>query len=237
MTVPTGSPDGQAGTQQHGQVIVGKFSAAIAAGVTVLYSGPSAAWASFQIRVTTQTFGCVFSVAWFADSALTQGVGTDTWNVNHSTGLSAIYPVEAPFCKISVNNDTTTAAITGTIYVIGTQINAEVIKYPVTAQSLLLTNIAVLASATNSYHPSFIARGGGLFTFTPSDALGKLNVAIFAEDDGFNHLGTLYTLTGPTAPVSVLLSFPDQPLGVNVTNTDGAGPHSFGLALVIPGES
>lgn len=234
MTVPTGSPDGQAGTQQHGQVIIGRFLQPIAAGNTTLFSGASAAWASFQVRFTIQSFGAILTIEWFNDTALTQGVGTDTWNITHLTGLAMLYPVQAPFCRIHVTNDQTTAAITGTIYVIGTQINAERIRYIVTAQTVEQVAQTLLASASIAYHPAFIASGLATLTFTPTDALGKLSVSLFAEDEAFNHTGILYSNAGPTGQVVVQVSIPDAPLGVNIVNTDAGGPHSFGVTLVIP---
>lgn len=234
MTVPTGAPDWQTQTQQHGQVIVLVSNSPIAAGSTVLFSGASAAWASFQVRFTCQAFGAILTIDWFADAGLTEGVGTDSWNITHLTGLQMVYPVQAPYCRIKVTNNQTTAAIAGTIYVIGTQINVESTKYLVTAQTVLQTGITLAASGTNAYHPSFLARGNAQLTFTPTDATGKLSVSLFAEDQAFNHNATLYSNPGPTGQVTVPLQIPDQPLGLNIVNTDGAAPHSYDVALIIP---
>ena len=227
----TDSPDFQNVTQQHNQVIVLE-TGSIPVGTSTLFSGASSAWASFQIRATTTVRGGVLTVNWFADAALTVGVGSDSWKINHLTGLSAIYPVQAPFCKITFTNPSTAPA-SGTIYIVGTQLNAESTKYLVSSQFLVEQALSVPLSGDTTFFPSFLARGDATLTINPHDTAGKLRYELQITDNLFNLVGVLIGPLLPTGLTQVNFVVPDQPLALDILNTDATTAHVTDVTLVI----
>lgn len=228
----TDAPDFQTVTQQHGDVIV-IVSGVIAAGTQTLFQGASSSWASFQLRATMNSGSGIFIVDWFADSAMTEGVGNDAWLVSAVCGLSAIYPVQAPFCKVKFDC-TDTSAQSGTLYVVGTQIPAESIRYLTTAQVVQVLGATVAAGGEDIYNPGFLARGPATLAMNHLDATGKITFDVVTTDQHGNVTAFVIRVPGPTVDTQVNFYCPDLPLQVLVVNTDAVAGHPYDVMLTIP---
>jgi hypothetical protein len=233
MTVPTGTPDFQSVTQQHNQVLVINEGQTLTPGTHTLFSGASAAWASFQIRCTLNTGQGILTINWFTDSGLTNGVGTDSWKLNNNRGLSMVYPVQAAFCTITFNNTAATNASV-TSYVVGTQIPVEAIKYLVTSQTLEYISHTVAANTTEQVPVPFICRGPCWLYMNPADSSASLNMRVVAVDEAGNIVAQIMSAGFPASLFQGIGYVPDQPLALLLINSDAVNPHTFTGSFVIP---
>jgi hypothetical protein len=233
MTTGTSDfPDFQAVTQQHNVVIVNEYPATLPAGYTVIYQGPSSSWASLQARVFPETGYGQFEVFWYIDSAFTQGAGEDGWLVNDDTRLNMLYPVQAPYCKILFHN-TTTTPMSCYIYVAGTQLQVERVRYLVTDQTVFLYDETIAGDGILNEYLGFIQSGQGTLTVNPHDTNGNVNYYVYATDETQTIQGILADLTGPTAYVQANFAVPDQPIVLHIVNTNGTTGRTFDASLVV----
>jgi hypothetical protein len=188
-------------------------------------------WAAVTLRyVSTAGFGQV-SLVWYADSAGATEITRDTWLVSFSTGLFVTVPVKGPFVRLIFNNTGGTnwsvnQSLTGT--------NNAVpgVRYPVTGNALIDTNVPLLPSATSEEALPWIKGGAAVFAFRPADATGKLTPIVQQFNEAGTETGQVVNMSGATAPFVVSVALPDTPCGLRVINTDGAASHTYTASLI-----
>lgn len=232
MTI--GAPDWQQAQQHHTQVLFNDDPATYPVGVTTKYAGPSSAWASLQVRCQANSgFGHVF-IHWYTDAAFVNGVGVDTWAITPNTGVSMTYPVQAPFVRIGFSN-TSAGNDSIVFYVVATQIPAQKVEYLVTAQTVYVLGGSAPANGNVLAFPAFVQRGPAQLLFQDTNASGKLGVSVRVLTDDSSEIAYIYAANPPQTLLVTSLYVPDQPLALNVFNTDAVNAHPYDLCFAIPG--
>ena len=170
-------------------------------GVTTLFSGAVANYASLLLRVAITASACQVRVRWFNDAALTDATGVHTWLVQPSTLLKVIVPVQANFAKMDV---TVTGAVAApaVLKLLGSNVQANALSYPNQGGFLYRNGIAVAASGTDRNILGVLVRGPGQVCFIPADATAKLHVQVIQEDELANQTGVIADLGLPAAAVT-----------------------------------
>jgi hypothetical protein len=234
MTVSTGTPDWQAVTQQHNQVLCDNLAQSYAPGSNTLYSGAAANMSSLQIRVTCGGGYGKLKVSWYSDSGMTRLYGADEWMINTAAGLLCSYPVQAPFCVIEF--DTTSAGdATISAYIIGTQIPSTRIEYLVTSQTIYVYDHTIDAGATENYYPEFLIRGNASLILESNDSSAVVETTVYMTDESGAATGYIMDALPLTDYFTAQFQIPDQPVMVELVNTDASNPHNVTVCLVIAG--
>lgn len=225
MTVPVfGHADFQSDLPWRSNNLFPSYNPTYPVGVTSTGIIPTIGWSSLRLRCTVLFGAGRVTVAWFADAAGAQGVGTDTWPVNPNTGLSVVIPVEGAFLQLSFNN--TTGGNDGVInYAVLAQADSNVLSYPISASSAFGNSVSIPASSVFTAFPAFYAKGHGRLRLSPGDALGKLNASLENHDEVGTVLGILDQENGFTGAVQYDFPYPDTLLRLVVTNTDAGAAH------------
>jgi hypothetical protein len=228
-----GYPDFQAFANRRTANLLSSLSQTLATGEHDTDVMAVASYSGLQIRVVPSAGYASVSVIWYLDAAGTQILSSDAWPVNSFTGLSAIYPVFAPFMKFSVNVTSAEDLVAAT-FIAGLAIGPERPIYPVGSQTVKATARTLAASGSDYYHPSRICRGTGFFTFRPYDTAGKLDVSIQTFTEAGVFVAKVAVFGTPTAIVNQQIQLPDTNWNVAVVNNDTGAGHKYDMGLVVP---
>jgi hypothetical protein len=188
-------------------------------------------WATLIISMNCDAPGCILEIEWFADTAGTVDVTSDSWAITNNTALYQAIPVKGQLAVISVFNPNGTAIF----YDITVQpSNTPVYKtsYLASPQTTADFNHTLTHGASVTYFTSFLVGGPATFTFNPHDALAKLNATIVSMDAGGNNVARLVNLVAPTVTTALTLYVPDAPLEIVVTSIDTTASHVYDVSIV-----
>lgn len=228
-----GYPDFQAYPQWRTGNVATAYQQTLAPGNNVIYSAAVSYYGSMFLRVFPQSSSyCKITVAWYLDSAHTEGVGTDTWLCNTNSFLDVIIPIKATYVVVTLDN---TAAVdwTGTTYISLLNVLTPEYKYPVAAQVITAAAVTLAASSSDYYYPSVLLRGPAMISFHPFDTSAKLDVFVNQTDETGAENGLLLNMAAPTAVITQLFYIPDVPLELKVQNLDSAASHKYTISMVM----
>lgn len=186
-------------------------------------------YASLYMFVGPLTAGVTVALGFYSDSTKVNLLILKSWVIRGGQSVSVIVPSLGNFAEMKVST-----AQAGTI---NTQINIAPVNTPVLIDSYPDSgnivndpgNVAV-ASQVVDYFPPFVQEGEGQLMFAPTDALGKLNVAVNQINEGGTIDGIVYESLGPTVPVGpILYKTSRKPVKVTITNTDAGAAHGYAV--------
>lgn len=226
-----GYPDFQNYPSWRSANLAGGTNQVFAVGTTTLFTAAMQNYSSLRLRVTPSAGYGQVKVLWYLDSGLTQLLTTLTWSVSPTTRLSVLMPAQSGWCEVQVTV-TSATAMTTTAFAAADNTQAPQISYPVTLQTINQVNVALAASASAIYPAGFIVRGTAAVSFSPADTAGKLDLQAVRLAAAGTVSQVLAELGAPTALANLSAPVLDDAWGLQVTNTDGAAPHTFSLYAV-----
>lgn len=196
-------------------------------GIVPVYS-----WSSLNLICVASAGAAKAIVTHWADLAGTQQVGADQWGFTTTTALAARVPLRGPFCQLSINV-TSAGNLTAETWAAFLTADVTRISFPVGNQQVTDSRTLTPGQVVK-FNVPIIASGPATWSYNPFDTSGKLAVAINSVDE----LGNLITIVSnrgnPAGLDNAVIYVPDQIIQVQVTNTDGAANHGYGLTLTVP---
>jgi hypothetical protein len=231
MTVPNGHPDYQDYPVWRSGNLLPTFSDSLGAGTTTYGPFVMTHWSAVSVRAFVSSGNGVFKVNWWADQAMTQGLGAESFEISASTSLLTSLPVAGPYMSIAITAGPVTPLILNH-WVMGSNNNPGRPIFPVVTDQVTALASSVPASTTFNLHPGWIVAGWSYLYFRPLDVTGKLSVEIDQIDKSGVTQARLYGPVLPTTQITQQFIAPGHPIQVQIINTDGAGAHSFDLNLL-----
>jgi hypothetical protein len=194
---------------------------------------PVASWSALALNIRASAGAAQVNVHHWADAAATILIGGDSWPVRVQTKLTVITPLRGPYVSADITV-TSPGALTANTFMQFRSDGAERITYPVGAQVASANARALAASGQDFWDLPSVCAGRAGLKFVPFDATAKLRVRVIAV----NELGAFQyyvaDLGTPAAGIYQLVEIPDVCCSVEVDNLDGAAPHTYDVALVVP---
>jgi len=228
-----GYPDFQAYAQWRTGNVAPSLNATYTHGTSYLPIQSVQSWSAVMLRIVASSGYGTVSVNWWIDSAQTESVGSDSWEIGTVSGLLVIIPVKANFFQIEY---TVGPAITLVVtnYVCGINNAISEVSYPVASQHISDTGRTLAASTSYSYSPAFIKSGEWGLYYKPYDSSGKMSVSVKSVhgDSTLNYvvIDDLF----PTAEYYNRIVVPGTPIQVTVSNDDSTASHEYDISFVSP---
>lgn len=230
-----GHPDGQNYAIWRGTIFLANVTQAISNAAPINVQGQVTNFASLAINIAGGTAGGVTAtVTWFTDQTATQQTAIQSWIIPAGCQLGVIVPCLGNFVKIQITTPTapvTTIAVA--IYPDNT---------PVSAPSYVWENGQIGQLALS------IPAGGSTIVLMPQVMSGRGHY-YFVDGTSSTHLsahvitvtqaGAISTrLASAFAPFTVFQGdfvVSGEPIGVLISNNDGAAAHLVDYALMLDG--
>lgn len=188
-------------------------------------------WSSLVVAVDASTTGVELQISWFADTARTQFVNFDQWEITADTDIIALVPCKGNLAEIVIsNNNAVDEVVDYTIQ--PTNVVTPYIRALDSPLRSALFGTTLLHNATASLFPTELIGGPTYVLFSPNDTTGKLNMNLETLNSSKVAQSILINSVAPVAPVAFSLIVPAEPLRAVVTNTDGVSSHTFSLSIV-----
>lgn len=172
-------------------------------------------------------------VSHWADAAGTIAAEADTFLFRPGANLIMRTPLRAPYVQLTLKA-TSVANLVASTFATLLASSSDRISYPVPGQQGGVDNTVLAAGAVDQWRMPAINSGSAMLGFLPGNTLAVLQVEVFAT----NELDVFaYHIMFPQKPAALLtqpLELPGQITVIQVTNTDGANAHSYGVSLICP---
>ena len=230
-----GYPDYRAYPQWRTDNLFPAFSQVLTPGAHPVGPIPMVGNQAVQVRAkVTAGYGTV-TIAWFLDSAMTQSVGADPFDVNTETTLAAILPVKGPYLKLNIN---VTSGVNMNVQTYAAGINnaSGRIYYPLGRQLIYQAVKSLAASGVDRFPLPFICKGIVCVSFTPSDALGLLRLETWQDDASGAAVKRVADLGAPVALANMQAAVVDSIFSLRITNLDAGAAHSYAMSMALAGD-
>lgn len=162
----TDAPDWQRYPQRAGTPLVSEVTKVWAAGTTSYGGFAVGSWSALSVYHTGMPVNHQVSVNWYADGTYVTELDNTTWSVYGSQGFTEVIPCLTGYCKVTLDNQGTTAA-TSTLIVTpaaaGPAVNGAL--GGTRNGPLAVYNGAVAAGATEIQYAATIAAGPATAAF------------------------------------------------------------------------
>lgn len=231
-----GHPDGQNFPIWQGSAIsTGLHN--VVSGTPVVNQWTTVNFASAYILVGPLSAGVTAVLAFFADAAFTQQIILKAWIIRSGNSVSVITPALGPYARLNVNTAQAGTIATGIVIVpVNTPVPGDV--YPDSGNTVRdPLNLATPNQVVDYFFP-FVSEGEGLLVFTPTDATGKLSIAVNEVNEAGTIDGIAYTNPGPVASTGpIFFKSSRQQMKVTITNNDGAANHGYSVWASLIGKT
>lgn len=231
MTTPSGGyPDFQSYASFKGTPIVAPLTAR-AAGTFTIGDMNLGNYGSLNAFIKCTAGNGELSIKWWTDSTKTTLVDTHLIPIVANTTIDLALPTLSSFVTIAIN-----------VVSVGGMTEAHMMT-PSNAIPPYIVNLSIpdpagrtakslAASAVDTLLVDYVVPGNAFLSFTPADATGKLQVQVQSIDKTNSASFTLFNDPGPTSKINTPLLLPYAPCQLVITNTDGAGPHTYTATLL-----
>lgn len=233
MTVPTtGSPDFQTPLPWKSLNVFGSQLRSWPNGASSTAVFPTLAFAAVQLYFAIQTSGDTgaLTINWWADSAGTQSLGSDSWGVSFFHYLKVTLPAEAPYFSVTFTNASGHASNVIN-YAFLSNVPVARPTYPVTGSIAAQIGVSVAISSSIFDNIRFYTKGRGHLRLNPTTASGKLQAILSTADINGNQVSILYLNNGFTTEQHFDFPYPDLRVNLEIDNLDTVAAHSLDYSL------
>lgn len=224
-------PDYQAYGNQQSSNLVSSYRKTLAAGVTAFT--PIAITQYSAVRLIIHSIGSALNTTATFTTAKGSGYNVQTykWYMHGQVSLDVIIPCATPYLTLSIDNVGGASGNT-TIEIIGMNIPAPILRYPVPSTAIGKFNVLFApGSVTKTYAP-WIYKGQAHLNVSPADTSGSLDVSVISYSSDGSYEILLTDVYEPTNNVDRSLILPDQTVLVEVVNNDSQNSRVASWSLV-----
>lgn len=194
---------------------------------------PVTSYSSLSVVIVPAAGAGTLTVSHWADEAGTVSAETDTWRFRPGASLVMRTPLRAAYVSLSIAV-TSPGNLTASTWASLLSSASDRVSYPVTGQVANIDTRPLAGGAVDQWRMPAVVGGAAVLAFAPADATGKLSVEVFTTDELDNEMYMVMFPVAPTVPLMQALQLPGEITVVQVTNTDAANPHTYGMTLLCP---
>jgi len=194
---------------------------------------PVTSYSSLSVVILPTAGAGQLTVSHWADPAGTVSAETDTWRYRPGAALVMRTPLRAAYVSLTLTV-TSPGNLTASTWASLLASGSDRVSYPVTGQVANIDDRPLPGGAVDQWRMPAVVGGAAMLAFAPADALGKLQVEVYVTDELDNEMYMVMFPVAPAAPLMQPLQLPGEITVVQVTNTDPATPHTYGVTLLCP---
>lgn len=190
-------------------------------------------YASLSVAIVPTAGAGKLIVQHWTDAAGTMSAETDTYRFRVGAALVVRLPLRATYVQLTLEV-TSGANLVASTWAALLNSSSERVTFPVGGQQAGTYDTVIAASAVDQWRMPAINAGNAMLSFLPGNTLGVLQVEVIAQDELGNRLYEIMFPVLPTAIFNQPLQLPGEVTIVEITNTDAANAHSYGVSLICP---
>jgi len=194
---------------------------------------PVTSYSSLSVVISPTAGAGTLTVSHWADPAGTVSAESDTWRYRPGAALVMRTPLRAAYVSLTLTV-TSPGNLTASTWASLLASASDRVSYPVTAQQAGVDNTVLDGGAVDQWRMPAINAGPAMLAFAPGNTLAVLQVEVYTTDELDNIMYHLMFPALPAAAVMQPLQLPGEITVVQVTNTDAANAHSYGVTLLCP---